>query len=281
MEIRELAAADQPRVQSLLQQNTNMPIEEIEQALANGRRLVALQGESLCGFAALTPGSPGAYSVVIAVEPTVRRQGIGRALWKQLATTLSAEDKYVCCPCPAESVAGHAFLQAIAFAPWFSDDLMFYAGSNLPEPSLNVRPYRDEDCATWIALINEGFYPLRNANDIEPYHVFRADAADDPAFRQRFLSSGDEKLLFYDGDQLIGLAALVGAEIDPVLVVSEQRGRGYGKQIMAYCTNRILERRIGPAKLSVVRINASARRLYESVGYRLVAQHDWFRLKLG
>ncbi len=280
MMIRELETADRSMVEVMLQKNTAMSGEEMEQVLQTGSRLVAMQDGFLVGFAALTPGSPGAYSVVVIVEPGQRRQGVGASLWQQLSAALSPSDRYVCCHCPAQNDNGRAFLRSVGFAPWFSDDLMHYPGPSLPESKLTVKQYRDEDCSSWTRLINEGFYPLRSAIDIEPYNVFRDDAANDPATRQRLLNSGDEKLLFYDDGQLVGLAAIAGSEIDPITVVSNQRGRGYGKQIMAYCTNRILERGISPARLSVLRINISARRLYERVGYRLIEQHDWFRLKL-
>lgn len=280
MVIREFAVADQSQVQLMLQKHTVMSKAEIEQVLAVGQRVVAVQDEAVSGFAALTPGSPGAYSVVVLVDPSQRRQGIGAAMWRHLAATLSSDDKFVCCACPAQSVAGHAFLQAMAFAPWFSDDLMHYSGPSLPDSKLTVKSYSDADILDWVRLINEGFYPLRSANDIEPYNVFKDDAASDPATRQRLLSSDDEKLLFYDEEQLVGLAALVGSEIDPITVVSDQRGKGYGRRIMAHCTNRALERGIGLASLRVIKSNVGAHRLYESVGYRSVEQQDWFRLKL-
>lgn len=277
MVIREFNETDRLKAQALLQQHTTMPQNEIEQTLNEGQRLVALQDEVLCGLATLNQGRPHLYEFGILVDPAVRRQGIGDALWRQLVAT-APDAQMICCTCPAQNADGHAFLQANAFASWFGEELMHYTGPNLPDPQLTVRPYGDEDFDDWVRLINEGFYPIREANDIRPYTIFDVS---DPATRQKLLNSGDDKLLFYDGDQLVGLAGLNCSGIDPITVASDQRRKGYARQIVAHCTNRMLARVAGPAALQVSTRNVGARKLYESMGYRIVEKQDWFRLLLG
>lgn len=278
MLIREYAAADQAAVEELFRQNTVLPAEEIEQTLQNGPRFVAMQNDILVGFAALTPGMVGAYSFSVIVAPSPRRQGIGTALWGRLKPLLPADTWLVCVTCPHQNVDGHEFLKAMSFDPWFSEELMHYSGPAFPEPTLTARTYTDEDRHDWVRLINDGFYPIRHANDIRPHRVF-ADA-DDPATRERFLKSANDKFLFFDGEQLVGLSAVGGSEIDPITVVEGQRGKGYARQIMIYTTNLLLARGFDPVILRVLTTNTRARQLYLSLGYRLIEQGDYFRLRL-
>ena len=277
MVIREFTDGDRPEAEKLLQRHTKLSSSEIEQLLNEGQRLVALQGELVCAFAALAPGRPGFYSLAILVEPVARGQGIGSALWEQLIATLPADTEMVCCACPSQNNAGHSFLRAKAFAPWFGEELMHHTGPELPDPQLTVRPYNDADFDTWTRVINECFYPMRKAIDVRPHVIFDAG---DLATRQRLRGTTNENILFYDGDQLVGVAGIVGSEIDPIAVVESQRRKGYGRRITAYCTNRVLARGISPVNLTVTTWNTAARRMYEEAGYRLAEQRDWYRLLL-
>ena len=275
MLIREFAASDRTAAQMLLQQ-TSMQPGQIEHWLKQRHCLVASQDDAVVGLVALAPGQPGFYAFFILVEPGMRRQGIGSALGQQLMAALPADAEMICCPCPSQNVAGHAFLSAKAFAPWFTEELMHYTGPTLADPGLTVQPYTDADFEVWTGMINECFYPLRKAQDIRPHVIFKNDRAT----RQRLANSGNENLLFYDADQLVGLAGIAGSEIDPVAVAGDQRRKGYGRRITAYCTNQILSRGISPVTLTVAASNRAARQLYESVSYRVVEQFDWFRLLL-
>lgn len=278
MIIREFAEADRPQALVLLGQHAHMVQEETEQVLGEGQRLVAVQDGVVCGLAALVPGQPGFYSFVVLVDPTARRQGIGDALWRRSLYSLPADAEMVCCACPGQNTDGQAFLQARAFTPWFSEELMQYSGSLLPDPQLTAKQYTDADFEDWVGLINSSFYPIRKANDIRPHTIFDVNS---PTIRQRLRNTSNEHLLFYDGDQLIGLAGIVGSTLDPIAVAEGHRGKGYGRRITAYCTNLVLSRGQSTVNLGVASSNTIARRLYESTGYRVIERIDWFRLLLG
>lgn len=281
MLIREFDAADRSQVRLLLQQNTNMAEGELDQVLERGNRLVALRGGILRGFAWFTSGRPGVYSFSVFVDPAARRQGIGDSLWRQLLASLPGDAQQVFCGYTSTDSDAHAFLQARGFKPWYGLELMHYSGPAFPDPQLAARAYRDEDYEEWIRLQNDGFYPMRQAMDIKPYLLYPDEVKSDPATRQKALDSGDDDdLLFYDGQQLVGMAIMVKDEIETVTVASHLRRKGYGRRIIAYCTNRMLARGINPVTLHVVSWNTDARQLYESMGYRLVEKRDVLRLKL-
>lgn len=277
MVVREFAEGNRGEAHEMLQRYTSLSSGEVGQLLNEGQRLVALQGEQVCGFAALTPGHPGFYSLAALVEPAARGRGVGGALWDKLLSTLPTDAEMVCCLCPSQNAGGQGFLQAKSFAPWFSEALMHHTGPELPDPQLTARPYSDADFDTWVRVINECFYPMRKAIDVRPHVIFDAG---NPATRQRLRDTTNENILFYDGDQLVGVAGIVGSEIDPIAVVTDQRRKGYGRRITAYCTNRVLARGMSPVNLTVTTWNTAARRMYEEAGYRVAEQRDWYRLLL-
>jgi len=279
--IRELAESDRSAVLSLLQ-HTTMPEEEQVRLLERGQRLVALQGEELLGFATLSPGRrPGFYSCGLLVAPSARRQGIGSQLWLELLAHRPSDVSQVSCFCPATDQAGQAWLQRHGFQPWYGLELMHYSGPAFPDPDLVVRGYQDADYEDWTRLINEGFFPMRQAMDIQPNLVYPDEVRNDPATRQKLLGLDPvNNLLFFDGDRLIGMAELEGTEIDTATVDAGERRKGYGRRIMAHCTNLMLARGINPVTLHVVSWNTAARQLYESMGWRFVSRHDAWRLRL-
>ncbi len=77
MMIQEFTEGNRLEAQAMLQRYTSLSSGEIGQLLNEGQRLVALQGEQVCGFAALTPGHPGFYSLAVLVEPAARVRELG------------------------------------------------------------------------------------------------------------------------------------------------------------------------------------------------------------
>jgi len=62
------------------------------------------------------------------------------------------------------------------------------------------------------------------------------------------------------------------------VVRSEQRGRGYGKQILARAIEDIVAQRPQPIYLEVETNNTPAFRLYRSFGFEVVTTYDYYRL---
>lgn len=277
MIIRDFQLADRSEAWALLAGQAGVSESDLDQLVAKARCVVAREAGTLLGFASLLPGRPGAFSLRIFVAPERRRQGVGRQLWQALCSGLPAGSLVSgCCPITADETV--AFLTEVGFQPWFSTELMHYQGPAFPDPGLTARPYQDEDFADWVRLLNRGFHPLRQALDIQPYNVFTEEQISDPATRERLLhSEDDDDLLFFDGDRLVGLAELAGAEIDTVTVAPELRRQGYGRRIMAFCANRLLARGHCPVSLHVVSWNAGARRLYASMGWQFIERSDFIR----
>jgi ribosomal protein S18 acetylase RimI-like enzyme len=86
----------------------------------------------------------------------------------------------------------------------------------------------------------------------------------------------ENSLLAYDGAELIGMAALAarGEEgwVAGFAVVPERRGAGVGREIMSALVARARGCGLRRLSLEVLRLNAAARRLYESAGMRIARE---------
>ncbi len=281
MDIRVMRDTDQPQVHDLLQKCEQLKIDEAKELVQKGQRFVAYADGKVVGFSRLSSGSAGSYSYWAFVDPVCRRQGVGSALWQRLLSEIPPEAAQVSCSCLDSQKETLAFLRKLGFEPWFGLELMHYSGPTFLDPQLSVRPYEDRDYLDHLRLINEGFYPMRQANDIKPYQIYPSEAHNDEQVRQRVLNAEHEELMFFDGQQLVGLAELVEGEIDTVTVAEELRGKGYGRQIMAYCINLLLSRGYDPVTLHVVSWNSATRNLYESMGFRFIEKRQMMRRRWG
>ncbi|MGE5652745.1 MAG: GNAT family N-acetyltransferase, partial [Bacillota bacterium] len=213
------------------------------------------------------------------VHPSCRGKGIGKALWSAIQPLVEAPEVTLAVTF-YRGDRGHTreFFYPRGFQRWFGTHLMYYRGGKLPEPSLEARPYDDALFEEYIRMINEGFSPMREQNDIKPYRVFADDAPQDQELRKKTIEHHRENAwFFYDGEQLVGWAELDGAEIDTVAVASEHQRRGYGRQIMHYCTNHLLDKGHHPVQLHVVETNEHVKRFYESIGFELIETYEYAR----
>ncbi|MFJ7734622.1 GNAT family N-acetyltransferase [Lysinibacillus sp. NPDC097231] len=98
-------------------------------------------------------------------------------------------------------------------------------------------------------------------------------------FASRFEAQGSYTLGIFDHEELVGVATLVQegklklmhkANIFAVYVSPKKRGQGIGKQLMVEAINKAKELvGVEQLNLTVVSTNASAKRLYVSLGFEV------------
>jgi ribosomal protein S18 acetylase RimI-like enzyme len=140
-----------------------------------------------------------------------------------------------------------------------------------------IRAARDEDADAIAALWTEAYVTLGVGGRAEPYS--EADFARSSRHGEVLVAEGDERIA--------GVVVLLGpeaparvvardgeAELSRLAVAATVRGHGIGRELVALC-----ERRARAAGWPAIALwsragQVEAHRLYESMGYRRVAERD-------
>ncbi len=279
MAIRDYKESDLDTVKALVRSDNALGMDMVAYELSKGTRLVYDDGVIKGCAIVAQAGRPGQVTVRVLVDPSCRGQGIGRMLWDAIQPLVEAPEVTMVVTF-YRGDRGHSreFFYPRGFKRWFGSHLMFYRGQRLPETHLEARPFDDTLFGEYVRLINEGFAPMREQNDIKPYRIYTDDATEDQELRKKTAQQHRENSwFFYDHGQLVGWAELDGAEIDTIAVAPEHQRQGYGRQIMHYCTNYLLDKGVDPVQLHVVETNAHVKRFYESIGFELIETYEYAR----
>jgi ribosomal-protein-alanine N-acetyltransferase len=217
-----------------------------------------LEGDDgkLRGIAFAAARDAATVDVYAAVDPALRRQGFGRALFGPslgLPETLRARVF-------EESLAGRAFVTALGFAQHTAQLSLRLAGparARLGQPAFFVRSARREDEAAIRRLTTEAW---AGAPD-----VFAPRPGDEVlgADRVVWLAERDGQPAGYLAARKLGTAVA----IEEVAVLPGARRLGIGRALV----ERALQG-VSGAVLSVAEDNLAARALYDSLGFSTVAR---------
>jgi len=208
------------------------------------------------------------------VHPAARRGGIFRALLQAaLAECARRGCSQVLLICERTSRSGAAFASAMGARLVFSEHKMeLDAQTSLPAITGPVRLRRaqivDADLVARIVAIAFG------------------ELADEAAARQSIVKAmqNDSRQFFIgelDGVP-IGVLNLSADEADIGIygfgVLPDQRGRGYGRQMLAQAIQQALAQHARRVMLEVETNNNNALALYQSCGFNEVASYDYYQL---
>ncbi|KAF0197190.1 MAG: N-acetyltransferase GCN5 [Bacillota bacterium] len=278
--IRSFKKDDSDILVALIQQDKPMQTDEIIKRLSKNKAWVYDDGV-IKGCAAATALREGPYGKRVDVwaytAPEFRRQGVGQALWSEVAA-------YIEQCSPDITVAGYrsdkgnagTFFSKRGFSYWFSTHSMSYDGGYFPESDLTPIPYAEAYFDEVITLINEGFYGLREANGMIPIECF-PPGYDRAKVLEEFAEDRDNIFLFVQGKVLVGYTRLGNDYIDDIVVSRKHQRQGFGQKIAQFSVNTLRERGVNRVFLGVVDTNTGARDLYERLGFELVETHTFAR----
>ncbi len=130
---------------------------------------------------------------------------------------------------------------------------------DIGKSSISCIPFEQKYFQQYMKIYNACFFEMRKSLDIEPYN-FLSD------YKQIGEKSKDIFLLVNE-EEIIGSVACYGSEIDDLIVNRKFQNKGYGKQILLWGMNHILQISNEPILLHVAKWNEKAVRLYEKVGF--------------
>jgi ribosomal protein S18 acetylase RimI-like enzyme len=225
-------------------------------------RVAAGEDQGLYGiaFSALRESAPGpVYDFYVAVHPSMRRQGLGRALSEP---ALSAKGR-LRVRVRDDAFAGRAFATALGFIETGAQLSLQWAGGKVelvPMPALRIRAATRRDEQALRKMSSDAWLEAP-----EPYLSRPDDIV------QLFAEEGRLVLLAESEGKPMGYLCAVQLGrtlgIEEVAVLPQFRRMGVGRALLG----RALTKAQG-AVLSVSEANRPARALYRSLGFRQIAR---------
>ncbi|MEK3878487.1 GNAT family N-acetyltransferase [Paenibacillus sp. FSL M7-0420] len=240
--------------------------------------LVTYEKDVLTGFIGLY-GIGGDMEVCGMVRPGYRRRGIFSSLWEQAQAIIRrGKTKTLLLNTPAASASGNAYLKTLPLAFSHSEFQMKWDGagsrvraSEASSASGNVmlRPARPEETPLLIAFDCDGFQ-MTEEDAAEMYELHEQEGSQEhiiielsgqPAGKMRLWSEDNETWIY-------------GFTVDKKL-----RGLGIGRSALQQTIERE-QRNYNGVNLEVALDNPNALRLYESCGFVIQSQQDYYTYPL-
>jgi ribosomal protein S18 acetylase RimI-like enzyme len=253
--------------------------EELEERLeTGGLAWVAAGGRRLAGYAAVdpVPGLPGVYDLTGGIVPSRRRQGLGsRLLGHVQARSAVAGVRQLSCRVDGLEDEPAPFLLRRGFFVEHEECLLELAGlDDLPpipdEPvSALVTLPAPQAVAEFCRVYDDCFYDTPWS---QPYTEAEVAAA---------LVSPDDLLFLSRDGAPVGVVwqeLLPGGRgrIEPIGIVANHRGRGYGRCLLLAALHSLRRRGASLVEIGLWRQNTVAMNLYKSLGFS--EADNWYYL---
>ncbi|MEW8994532.1 GNAT family N-acetyltransferase [Clostridium sp.] len=208
-------------------------------------------------------------SMALYVKPSKRKEGIGTAIIKSLEDTMkNAGVEEVVCDFRVNELE-KLFLYKNGYNHWFNSNFMTYTGGKLAVGALKIINYEDKYYHECQKILSESFHKMRLSLGLESTLSLPSEEE-----RNQYKENAENIFLLHDNNQIVAAVRLEGSEIDSVAVGVEHQHKGYGKALVSYAVNKLLDRGCTKVTLWVVEGN-SARFLYEKIGFIKERTHEF------
>lgn len=208
-------------------------------------------------------------SMTLYVKPSRRKEGIGTMLLKVLEDNMrnAGVDEIVCDF--KTNALERSFLYKNGYKHWFHSNFMIYTGGKLPMDNYKIINYEDEHYAQCQKIFSEAFHKMRLLVGLESTLSLPNEKE-----RSAYKENAENMFVLHDNNQIVAVARLEGNEIDAVAVAVDQQGKGYGKALVSYSVNKLLDRGCTKVTLWAVEGNP-AKFLYEKLGFTTERMHEF------
>ena len=189
-------------------------------------------------------------SMTLYVKLSRRREGIGTMLLKALENNMkNAGVEEVVCDFKDNELE-KIFLYKNGYKNWFHSNFMIYTGDKLTVDNYEIINYDDKDYNECQKIFSEAFHKMRLLVGLE-------SILSCPSEREKRLYKENAENIFVlrDNNQIVAAAILDDNEIDIVAVAIDKQGKGYGKKLVSYSVNKLLDREFENVSLWVVEGN--------------------------
>lgn len=221
-------------------------------------------------------GKDKSTDLLLYVKPEYRRRGLGSKLLKITEEKMKESGvKSVEC-CHVNGIAEKAFMKNLEYDLEFSSSLMTYSLGKMPEPKYKVIPYDDKYYTECHNVIRGAFHKMQVAVGIEEETY---ECPPNEWERNEYLTNAENMFLMQVGEEIVAALILDDEEVDIVAVEVSQQGKGYGKEIMAFAINKIIDDGYNEVELWCI-VGNSAEKFYNKLGFVKQRTHDIVSRKL-
>ena len=172
----------------------------------------------------------------IYIFPVHRRRGYGKAVLQQLEEQHSPACREIMICYRGDDPSAGALSKSCGYTTTYTSDYMVYTGQAFESEPLPVRPYCDADYGAAQALAAEVFHRMRLSTG-----CFPTSAPDVPSEEERreWAETAAERLVYVQDGAIVGIAHVVGSEIDSLAIHTDHQGKGIGRKFLKHIINRI------------------------------------------
>ncbi|MGL4336577.1 MAG: GNAT family N-acetyltransferase [Turicibacter sp.] len=277
--IRPYQLEDEQALSQLLKASNRDLANEVLENRSEEHDILILDAEVIQGYAILKERRCNqGIEIDLYVSPECRGQGYGTQLYKELLTIASNKESHVVIASVInEKQESKVFLNQQNFSYWFGYHEMIYKGTHQPESNLPFIRYSDSYFEKYVALLAEGFYELREANQIHPFICCQPS----DEFR-KMLSQKQTSiyLLLDETDEIISTFNVSHGHLDDIVVNKRYQNQGYGRKTTQAAINMARAQQPKEITLDVVCWNQTAYNLYASLGFEVTRTVELYRKKI-
>jgi len=210
--------------------------------------------------------------IYIFVHPDFWWDGIAEKLWLEIKPYVEEENAYrATIAFPADHTELRVLFKMQGFKHYFYSLRLEYNGQKFEKQFIDARYYKDNDFEDYLRIFSKGFYNLRKEHDMQPYLIYSKEDYENEELRKKIYNEETKGCYtFLIDNQIVGFGK-IDDYIDEVVVDQNHQGKGYGKSIVKYCTNVLIEKGKFPVAIYHLDTNFRARKMYEGLGFKVKA----------
>lgn len=227
-------------------------------------------------------------SFTLYVDPENRGMGIGKNILENLEKKMIGVGVVsAICDFKVEDKI-EIFICNKGYEKCFDSNYMVYEGDKLPLENYEIIQYEDKYYEINSNIYSEAFYNMRVLVGIEEKtsklneektELTEEEKLEKEKQRKETYNNKENIFLFKKEGQILGSITLTGNEIDAVAVDVMHQRNGYGKELVSFGVNKILERNNENVTLWAVEGNP-AKYLYEKLGFKTLRVHEFVKRNL-
>lgn len=268
IQIRHYAEPDEPAVSNITAPAYRNLLREYHPSTL----FVAEQGGEIVGWMHLSIPDSRIYDcfLFIYVEESRRRNGIGKALYRQAEPQMLASGCGWWTSYPP-SAAADKFAMAMGFDYTNTNSHLVYSGGLHNASAEGIRPYRDSDWPAAPDIWSREYAAMHIRLGLPWDQQAKPTPEEREESRRRYR---EDAHLFYvleaDGE-IVGIGGLFHEEdgIGMVAVDGAHTNKGYGRRLVSFLTDEAIRRGHPRPAMYCEAGNDNAMHLYLSLGYRI------------